>query len=153
MSSRYRTPTLRTRSRGRTAGRPRAARRFAPAAAEQVANPEQVAQPAQDVLEVREDGGVEPRAAARGPTDPSVAETIVQAALIPVGQHGVRLGGFLELFFGSRVAGIAVRMVVERQFAVGALDILFLGVALNAENLVVVRVWSRFGHLHESGPE
>ena len=71
-----------------------------------------------------------------------MAEAIVQAALVPVGQHGVRLGSFLELFFGGRVAGITVRMVVKRQFTVGALDLLFVGVALNAEDLVVVA----FGH-------
>src|SRR5438067_520318 len=52
-----------------------------------------------------------------------MAEPIVQAALLGVGEDRVGLGGFLELFLRGVVARIAVRVMLHRQLAIGALDL------------------------------
>ena len=59
-------------------------------------------------------------------------------ALLFVGEHGVRLGRFLEALFGLVVAGIAVGVVLQRELAVGALDLPISGLPLELEDLVVV---------------
>ena len=75
---------------------------------------------------------------ARGAADAGVAEAVVEPALLRVGEDRVGLGRFLERFLGLVVAGIAVGMVLQRQLAVRALDLLFGRRALDAEDLVVV---------------
>ena len=67
-----------------------------------------------------------------------MAEAIVARALVGVGQHRVGLGRFLELLLGGLVAGIAVGVVLQRELAIGALDVLIAGVARDAEDRVVV---------------
>ena len=44
----------------------------------------------------------------------------------------------LETFLGSFVTGIYVRVILARQTPVSLLDLFGLGVALDAENLVIV---------------
>ncbi len=63
-------------------------------------------------------------AAGGGAAEAGVAEAVVHVPLVGVGEDRVRLGRFLELVFGGLVAGIAVRMVLQRQLAVRALDLL-----------------------------
>jgi hypothetical protein len=67
-----------------------------------------------------------------------VAEAVVGAALVGVRENGVGLGGFLELFFGGVVARIAIRVMLHRQLAVGALDLDSVRGPRHAEDLVVV---------------
>ena len=105
-----------------------------PAAA---AEPEQIAQPAEDVPEVVEDRRVDAGPAGCA-ADPGVPEAVVSAPLLGVREHGVGFRRLLEPFLGGLVAGVAVRMVLEGQLAVGALDVRVLRGAGNAENLVVV---------------
>jgi hypothetical protein len=62
----------------------------------------------------------------------------VHVALVGVGEDRVGLGGLLELLLGLLVAGIAIRVVLERQLAIRALDFLLGGGPRNAEDLVVV---------------
>ena len=70
--------------------------------------------------------------------DARVAEPIVRRALVGVGEHRVRLRRLLELLLGVLVAGVAVGMVLERELAVGALDVLVGRVPRDAEHVVVV---------------
>jgi hypothetical protein len=98
-----------------------AAPRTAAPAAEAVAEPEDVAEAAEDVAEVGEHRRVE--ALARALVHAGVTEAIVGRALVAVGEDGVGLGRFLELLLGGVVAGIAIGVVLERQLAVGALDL------------------------------
>ena len=70
--------------------------------------------------------------------DAGMAETVVEAALLRVGQDRVGLGRLLELLFRLLVAGIAVRVMLERQLAVRALDLLVAGLTVDAQDLVVV---------------
>src|SRR5439155_19070731 len=60
------------------------------------------------------------------------------APLLGVGQHGVGLGGLLELLFGRFVAGISVRVVFHRELAVRALDVAVARRPRDTQNLVVV---------------
>ena len=82
--------------------------------------PKMSPEPAEDVFEAGEDARIEAGAAA----EPGMAEAVVHAPLVGVGQDGVRLGRFLELVFGFLVAGIAVGVILQRQLAVRALDLL-----------------------------
>jgi len=75
-----------------------------------------------------------------------VAEAIVLRAPIGVGQYLVRLVEFLEPLLGFFVAGVAIRMKLDRQAAVRLLQFVFGSPAAYAQNLVVV-AFSRGGHL------
>ena len=72
------------------------------------------------------------------PLTPGVAEAVVGRPLVGVGEDRVGLGRFLELLLGVLVARIAVGMVLQRQLAVRALDLLVAGRPGDAEDLVVV---------------
>ena len=65
-------------------------------------------------------------------------EPVVAAALFRIGENGVRLGRFLELFLGGMIAGVAIGMILQRQLPIGALDLLIVGVFGNAQNVVVI---------------
>jgi hypothetical protein len=67
-----------------------------------------------------------------------MAVAVVGGALVGVAQHLVGLAGLLELLFGGVVAGVAVRMVLERLLAIGALQLLVAGVARNAQDFVII---------------
>jgi hypothetical protein len=108
------------------------------AAAEQVAHSEKAAEDVAEVGKILEDGRVEADTAT-GATDAGVTVTIVSGALLGIGEDGIRLGHFLELFFrDGGVARIAVRMVLERELAVSALDFLVGSRTGDAQNLVVI---------------
>jgi hypothetical protein len=55
-----------------------------------------------------------------------------------VAQHAIGFGSFLEPFLGGRVLGIPVRMVLQREPAVSALDVLLAGVSADTKNLVII---------------
>jgi len=67
-----------------------------------------------------------------------MSEAVVSAAFVAIRQNGVRLAAFLELFFRVGVVGIAIRVKLERQLAVGTLDLLVARPAGNPEDLVVI---------------
>ena len=121
-----------------------ALRPAAAAAAEDVAETEDVAEPAEDVLKPGEDGGIEARSGGGRRAHAGMAEAIVQAALLRVGEDGVRLGGFLELVFGGLVPRIAIRVVLHRQLAVGALDLVVVRRPGNPENFVIITLAHAF---------
>ena len=66
-------------------------------------------------------GSMPPRPLA---ADAGVAEAVVQRPLLAIGEHGVGLGRFLEFLFRLPVAGVAIGMVLQRELAVRALDLL-----------------------------
>jgi hypothetical protein len=68
----------------------------------------------------------------------SVAVAVIRGALIYIRQHGIGFTAFFKFFFRVRVIGIAVGMELQRQFAVGALDLLIGGAAGYAQHLIIV---------------
>ncbi len=51
--------------------------------------------------------------------------TVVDLALLRIAQHGIGLRGFLEPYGRLLVAGIAIRMILHGQYAVGFFQVLF----------------------------
>ena len=97
--------------------------------AEQV--PEQVPEAAKDLV-----GPLE--AAKAGPRRPLVPVLVIQLALVVVAQDLERLGRLLEALLGLLVPRIAVRVVLHRQLAIGALDVRRGSATLDGQNLVIV---------------
>src|SRR5262245_45131641 len=112
----------------------RAARRAAAASAASAESKEV----AEDVGEVSENVGIESGAGARRTTDARVAEAIVARALLGVAQDGVRFRRLFELVFSFLVAGVAIRMELQRQLSIRALDLGLAGVTSNAEHFVII---------------
>jgi hypothetical protein len=67
-----------------------------------------------------------------------MAESIVQAAFLRIGEHRVGLGRLLERLLRLVISGIAVGMMLQRKLAVRALDLLIRGLTLDAQDLVVI---------------
>ncbi len=67
-----------------------------------------------------------------------VAILVVSRALLPVGQSLVSFLRFLELLLRLRIVRIAVGVVLHRQFAISLLDLFLGGVAVDAEDFVIV---------------
>src|SRR6185503_16889547 len=114
----------------------------AASAAEEVAEAEHVAEDVGEVAEFGEDRRVE--AAAGRLADAGVPEAIVEAALLRVGEDGVRLGRFLELLLGDLVPRVAIGVELHRQLPVRALDFRFGRGPGNGEDLVVVALAHAF---------
>jgi hypothetical protein len=95
------------------------------AAAKKIVDPEKIAE---DFAEILNGGFV---TSASSATQPGVSIAIVGGTFIAVGQHGISLATLFELFFGVRVIRIAIRMKLQRELAVGALDLLLAGFADN----------------------
>ena len=94
-------------------------------------------QVAEDVAQV--DTAAEATEAARAATAHTrVAKSIVGSALVRIAQHLVRLARLFELLFCGVIARIAVRMILQRQLAISALQLLVAGFTRNAQNLVVI---------------
>jgi hypothetical protein len=102
-------------------------------AAEKISEAEEIAEDFADILK---NSGIE---ATRSPSaDSSVSEAVVCGALIRIGENGVGLAAFFKFFFRVGIIWIAVRMKLQRQLAIGALDLLIVGFAGNPKNFVVV---------------
>ena len=67
-----------------------------------------------------------------------MAEAVVHLPLFRIGNDRVRFGGFFEFLFSGVVAGVAIRVIFQRQLAVGAFHFRIGRAALDAENFVVV---------------
>ena len=63
---------------------------------------------------------------------------IISGAFLGIAQDAVRLGGFLESLFGILIVRIAIRVVFQRQFPVGALQARVVTVAAYTQDFVVV---------------
>ncbi len=73
-----------------------------------------------------------------------MAVVVVSRALLRVGQNGISFGSFLELFFCVLVVGVAVGMVLQRELAVGALQLGVIGADGRRPELRSNRVSSRW---------
>ena len=93
---------------------------------------------AEDVAEgIRE--AAEPGARACGRRiDARVPVVIVRGALVRVGEDFVGFFGFLEVLFRFRIVRIAVRMMLHRELAIRLLDVVFRGVFVDPEHLVII---------------
>jgi hypothetical protein len=101
---------------------------------ENVAEPEQITK---NISEVLEDARIKSSASACG-ADSGMAIPVIHAALFSVGQNSVGLAGFFEFFFRVRVVRIPVRMVLQGQLAIGALDFLITRAARNTKNFIKI---------------
>ena len=125
-------------------------------AAEQIAESEEIAQ---NIAEVRERVGVE--ALRRRILQAGMAVAIVGGALLRVAQDAVGFGGLFELLFGIRVVRVAVRMILQRQLAVGGFHLAVVRVPADAEDFVIVSFRhgklrgssGLHGDLHHSRPQ
>ncbi len=61
-----------------------------------------------------------------------VAMLVVERALLRIAQDFVSLTEFLEALFGGFIAGILVRVKLERELAIGLLDLVRLRIPLDA---------------------
>src|SRR5256885_7775315 len=52
-----------------------------------------------------------------------MAVAIVEGTLLWIGQNSVRLGTFLEFLLGGMVPGVLVRVMLDRELPIGALDL------------------------------
>jgi hypothetical protein len=104
------------------------------ASAKKIAETEEVSE---NLAEVVKDCGINSRRASN-PAYSGVAEAVVGASLVGVRQNGIGFTALLELFLSVGVIGIAVRVKLQGQFAVGALDLLLTRPAGNPEDLVVI---------------
>ena len=78
------------------------------------------------------------RRACRCLIDARVAVLVVGGALVGVRQNFVSLLGFLELFLGLRIVGVAVGVKFHRELAIRLLDVVFRRIAIDAEHFVIV---------------
>ena len=67
-----------------------------------------------------------------------MAELVVTCLFVRVAEDGIGLGGLLEFLLGLFVAGIAVGMVFQSEFAVGLFQVFRSGVFVNAQDFVVI---------------
>lgn len=107
--------------------------RAAAPASEQVSESEEISK---NVIEILERARIE-AARARAP-DSRVAEAIIGSAFVRVCQNSVGLAALLELLFSVGIIWIAVRVILQRQFAVGAPQFLLTGLAGNSKYFVVI---------------
>jgi hypothetical protein len=67
-----------------------------------------------------------------------MAVTVIGGALLLVAQHRVGFAALLEALFGAVIVGVAVRVILQRQLAIGALDLNVSRRARDAEYFVIV---------------
>jgi hypothetical protein len=70
--------------------------------------------------------------------DAGVTEAVVVRALLGVREHFVGFVDLFEMRLGRDLVGRDVRMILAGQLTIGALDRVLVGVASDAENVVVV---------------
>jgi hypothetical protein len=96
------------------------ARATAASAAEDIAEAEEIAE---DVAKIGKDTWIETTRAGGG-SNARMSEPIIVHPLLCIAENGVRFSSFFECLFGLLVSRIAIRMVLECQFAIGTLDFL-----------------------------
>jgi hypothetical protein len=75
---------------------------------------------------------------AGSPIKGRVAVLVVEGAFAGVTEDLVGLAEFLELLLGGFVTGILIRMVLQRELAVGLFDFFLLRASLDAEDFVTI---------------
>jgi hypothetical protein len=103
------------------------------ASAENVPETEEIAE---DVAEVLEYAWV--KAGGTTSTNGGVAVAVIGRALFAVSEDCVGLAALLELFLRVGIVGIPVRMILQRELAIGALDFLVGSGAGDTEDLVII---------------
>jgi hypothetical protein len=104
------------------------------ASAEQVTESEKLSE---NVAKILKDRGIKACSLSRA-SKSGVAVAIVYGPLFGIGEHGIGLADFFEFFLSVGVVRIAVRMELEREFAIGALQFLFRDRLGHAENFIVI---------------
>src|SRR5439155_25724146 len=66
------------------------------------------------------------------------AELIVLRSALLIAEHVIRLLRFLESCLGLLIAGIAVRVVLPGELAIGFLDLVFAGAFFEAQGFVII---------------
>jgi hypothetical protein len=102
-------------------------------AAKKISEAEKVSEDLADILKDCRVESARPRAA-----HGSMSKAVVRRPLVRIRQDSVGLAAFFEFFFRVRIIRIAIRMKLQRQLAIGALDLLLVGFAGNPENFVIV---------------
>jgi hypothetical protein len=105
------------------------------AASEDVSDPEDVSE---DITEVLEPSAAETSTCRPVPTDPGMAESIVQGTFFTVAEDGVGFARLLELLLRVGIVGIAVRMELQGKSAISALNLLVGRFPGDAKNFIVV---------------
>jgi hypothetical protein len=90
----------------------------------------------EDFADILKDRGVEP--ARSSAADGGMPEAVVCGSLVCVRQDRISLAAFLEFLFSVGIVRIAIRMKLQRQLAIGALDFLLVSFAGDPEYFVVV---------------
>ena len=106
----------------------------ASSSAEKIAETEEVPE---NLAEIIEDGGIDASRSSHS-TDARMAEPVIGGSLVRIRQNGVSLAALLEPVFRVGIVGVAVRVKLQSQLAVGALDLLLAGPAGNPEDFVVI---------------
>src|ERR1700756_5827915 len=65
-------------------------------------------------------------------------EAVVHCALVRVGEYRIRLADFFELFFGVRIVGISIRMVLQSQLPVSGLQLHLGDRSGHSQHLVII---------------
>src|SRR5215471_9112911 len=107
-----------------------------PASAEHIAEAEQISEAAEDVFEAGERAGIE--SARPDAADPGVAVAIVGGTLVRVAQHRVRFGRLLETLLGLGIARVLVRVVLDGELPIRALQLRLGGIAADTEDFVII---------------
>jgi len=72
------------------------------------------------------------------PTDSVIAAAIVKDALVGIGKDGVGLSGLFEFFFCGGIVCITIRMKLQGQLAISALNFLIVSGAGDAQHFVKI---------------
>jgi hypothetical protein len=104
-------------------------------AAEHFADVEEVAK---DIAEILEGRRIEAACSTCGVSNSGMAETVVKRTLLTVSENGVGFTAFFKFFFRVRIVGISIRMKLQGELAVRALDLLIGSASSHAENFVVI---------------
>jgi hypothetical protein len=76
-----------------------------------------------------------------------VSIVVIDVSLFGIPQYLIGLGSLLESLLGLLFTTVAVRVVFQSQFSIIGLDFIFIGIAANAEDLIVVPLSPhRFGY-------
>jgi hypothetical protein len=111
------------------------------ATAATTATPEHVAETeefSKDIAEILENCGIETGARTTTAAQSSMSVAIVSGSLVRIGENGVSLAHFLEFFFRIRIIGIAVRMVLQGELAISALQFYFGNCASHTQYFIKV---------------
>ena len=91
----------------------------------------------ENLAEVVKDRGIDARRCSNSAYT-RMTETVISRSFVRIRQNGVRFAALFELLFRVGIVGIAIRMKLQRQLAIGTLDFLLTGPAGNSEDLVVI---------------